>query len=483
MENLVNQLITKRTERTLFLYEREKQQVTVTVEDWERDAMDFAFYLLGRGIRGKNIAVAGKNLYEWFVIARGCIISGNTAVSLNEEIEEEILRRQIAQTESVLVFLYDSRENLPDLAEKGTEIYLVTEVLPLCKGAKERYFQERGLQGSGWEHLPAYEKDNTALILFSSGTSGEPKGVMLTRGNLAATLIDDQETGFGGKSFLMSAPLYHVSGVALTLFVICHDMKVVMCANPRHLVRDVKKYRPNFLPMVPAQLDFIIFKAGRDAVLAETLACDVQWIITFGAPVVNDHEKELTEWGIARLDGYGLTETSGSVNKWWVPSKKKGIGVLRPSCSYRLVDGEFLIKGPCVMKGYFRNPEETAAVLKDGWLYTGDLMREDEDGELTIIGRKKNTIILSNGENVSPEEIEKKLGQIEEIQETMVTGRNQVVEAIVYLGEKASEEKKAAVAEKITELDKKTPSYRKIRKITFVDSPLEKTPLGKLKRY
>ena len=200
-----------------------------------------------------------------------------------------------------------------------------------------------------------------------------------------------------------------------------------------------------------------------------------------GAVLDIEYEKYFSAWNIQVLNLYGLTETAGALTELF-PHKAGTIGRLSPANKMKLIEGELTVKGDSVMSGYYGNSEETEKVLRDGWLFTGDLVKVDSDGFLYLTGRKKNVIILSNGENVSPEGLEIKLYRIKLIQEVIVTGENGILEAEIYLGDGNSLEEQREVEKQIEKMNRELPRYQQIRKIVFRDLPFPKTGNGKIRR-
>ena len=160
----------------------------------------------------------------------------------------------------------------------------------------------------------------------------------------------------------------------------------------------------------------------------------LKYIYTAGAALDVFSIDRLEELQVECINVYGLTEVAGPLVEG--SSKKNGsVGKFRAENEMKLDNGELTVKGPSVMKGYYNCPEETANALRDGWFYTGDLVSVDSEGELHITGRSKNIIILSNGENISPENLERKIKDLNGVEEVIVTGRNNVLEAVIYCGE------------------------------------------------
>ena len=198
---------------------------------------------------------------------------------------------------------------------------------------------------------------------------------------------------------------------------------------------------------------------------------------------------KFAEYGITILQGYGMTECSPviSTNLYW-DSKEASVGKLMPGCQAKIVDNEIWVKSPSVMMGYYKMPEETAEVLEDGWLKTGDLGYVDEDQFVFLTGRKKNLIILKNGENVSPEEIENQLSKERLVKEVLVREAQGSIEAEIFPDEEYAGRKRIRkIEEKIQEIvdnyNKQVPMYKQVHKLKLRDTEFEKTPSKKIKRF
>ena len=216
---------------------------------------------------------------------------------------------------------------------------------------------------------------------------------------------------------------------------------------------------------------------------------NLKTICSGGAYLDPEYVERFAEYGITILQGYGMTECSPviSTNLSW-DNRKGSVGKLMPNCEAKVVDEELWVRGSSVMMGYYKMPEETAEALEDGWLKTGDLGYVDDDGFVYITGRKKNLIILANGENVSPEEIENQLSRDELIKEVLVRDNNQVIEAEIfpdydYAKKKRVKDIPARLQEIIDAYNKQQPPYKGIHNLIVREDEFEKTTAKKIKRF
>ena len=458
-----------RPEHVLFRYYEKEQIISVTVRQWIRDIWAVAAKMAESGLCGKNVGLDGKNSYEWFVFFWAMVLSGNTAVSVNTDLEEGEVSELCRLTDVSRIFV----------KEETREHFSPEFAYPLVP--MEAYRKQALETGQDVTSFPrCLGEEDTALILFSSGTSGKSKGVMLSQKNLLSVLESQSATLLGGD-FLLSLPLYHVGGVQFSLLYMCFPATVCISLSAKYLLRDVKIFRPSVMCVVPMQLDFMAGKCGKDEELSKTLEWFCKAIVSVGAPLVSEHEEVFEPLGISIWNGYGLTETSGFINEW-IPHKRGTLGGMSDRNQVRVIDGEIAVRGDSVMKGYYGDEQATKQVFRDGWFFTGDLADIDEEGFFVLRGRKKNIIILGNGENVCPEEIEEKLLKIKEIKEAVVYEADSAITASLYVGKEDREQKQEIVKEKIRELNNGTPAYRRIRRIQFVSEPFEKTGSGKIRR-
>ena len=466
-------LYLKRTkpEHIAYSFYKNGNKEEITVEQWVQDVFAFAKYALDRDMQGAHVAISCKNRYEWYVIAFGLIISGNVVVSINPDISEQDLIYQLETAEVKEVFYEEEGDLGLKLRGKTFELHKIEDI---WLNLREKDMVNVDIRDY------AEDISKLSLILFSSGTSGKPKGVMLSQKNMLA-VCDDLQSVFGGGKMLLVLPLYHVGGIYFSLCFLRFFTTICICESPKYLIQDVQRFHPSVMPMVPAQLEFLVKKSKKNNRLLTEIKDHLMYVICVGATLENEYKTEFSEWNIKILNLYGLTETAGSLTAWF-PHKEGSIGQFAVKNHMKLAEGELLVRGDSIMLGYYNNPEENAAVFEEGWMHTGDLVRIDEEGYLFLTGRKKNIIILSNGENISPEELESKILKIPYIQEVIVRGNNDVLEAVIFSGEYTEETYKDKIEESIKELNYTLPHFQQIKKITFREEAFEKTGSGKIKR-
>ncbi len=264
-----------------------------------------------------------------------------------------------------------------------------------------------------------------------------------------------------------------------------------------HMVRNMSVFKPDVMLMVPLMIETIYKKlASADASIPKNVLADnvfggnLKIIFTGGAHLDPFYIDKFAEYGVSVLEGYGMSECSPVISSNTPEDHKAGsIGKPLSNVEIAFDNGEILVKGSSVMKGYYKMPEETAETLKDGWLHTGDKGYIDDDGFLFINGRVKNLIILSNGENISPEEIENKLALDMLVGEVIVTGENNGLTARIYPEQEvvaakglSEEEIKTALQAFLDKYNKTQPTYRQITGLVIRKNPFIRSSTKKIKR-
>jgi len=379
--------------------------------------------------------------------------------------------------------------------------------------------------------------EKMSIMLFTSGTTSASKAVALSHRNLCSNLMDIASVLDINSSdvFLSFLPLHHVFECTVGfLFALYKGAKTVFCDGIRHIPENMKEYKVSVMASVPAiyerifkmirkqvekegKLEEILQKEEqyRNASLEERkkvfqeihamLGGNVKLLISGAASLEAGIEEKYRLLGFNLVQGYGLTETSPVVamgNKKY--HKIGSIGKAVPSVKVKIVNpnsegiGELIVQGPNVMMEYYGNRADTKKALVDGWFYTGDLARIDEEGYIFICGRKKSVIVLKNGKNIFPEEMENLINRIEGVEESFVFGKQmsedkndiKIFAKLVYQQEivettyKVQGEEKIyqAMNEKIREINKTMPHYKSIKGIILTQEPLIKTTTNKIKR-
>lgn len=443
------------------------QVVNITYRQFLNDILKATGFFVHKDIKDQHIAIAAANSYDWLVVFFAITGSGNTAVLLNPDLPKDLLWRQCAQADVSIIC-----SNAPRIAEFGADFGNV-ECL--------NFENIRAGMPISIDEISFSNPDDTIVMMFTSGTTGKSRIVEFSSENLES-FVYDTEVIFTPNmySVLMCLPLFHIYGVIVAVAWLQRRKTICIGRGMRYMLADMSVLNPSFVSLVPSVLDSMV-KILRKAKTAEErqkyIGTNLVGISVGGAGVKLDSCRCMMNMGIMVQSAYGMTESTGSGT--WCIWNEENIGSIgkpygRTQC--RIEDGELLLKGPSVMKGYYKDPEETAKIIENGWLHTGDLAYCDENGYYYLTGRKKNVIILSNGENVNPEEIEAQFSKCPEILECLVYSDKKGVCADVYTINES------AASDFIKKYNEEVPLYRQVRKVTYSPAPLEKTGSGKIKR-
>lgn len=459
--------------------------------------------LSAEGFEGKHIALIGSSSVEWMESYLGMITGRTVAVPLDAMLPMEDLADLINRSDSEALFLSPKNTGLLEgiLAECPNlkKIWLLQE--EAADVSDERVASLGGLKEAGRKNetdARRPEAGDTATIIFTSGTTGKSKGVMLTQENLASNVLSVDFALKPGTVILSVLPIHHAYCLVMD-WLKGFSLGVTVCINDSlmHMVRNMGIFQPETILMVPLMVETIYKRLSaanplipKKLVAAKAFGGNLKIIITGGAHLDPFYIDKFADYGIDIFEGYGMSECSPVISSNTPEIHKAGsIGRPLSNAEISFEDGEILVRGSSVMKGYYKMPEETAETLRDGWLHTGDKGYLDEDGFLFINGRIKNLIILSNGENISPEEIENKLALGKLVGEVVVTGENNGLTARIYPDQDVVDAKHMSEEKIRTELqafldkyNKSQPTYRQITGLVVRKHPFAKSTTKKIKR-
>ena len=328
---------------------------------------------------------------------------------------------------------------------------------------------------------PEPSPEDLACILFTSGTTSAAKAVMLSHRAMVAGVCHNV-IGHRFCAQLAILPFHHVAGFASVLNTWYLEAVACLGRDFKNLFRYLERMKPDYTLTVPSVLQVILRKLRRGGPNGRDLGWNLHLIGCGGAKFQPEVIRFLNELGIRVLQSYGATEAGGLGFDWeMTPECRDSIGKPCPEIETKIVDGELYLRSASVMMGYYKDPAATAQVLKDGWYATGDLCRQDENGYLYLCGRKKNLIILSNGENVSPEQIETALAACDEICEVMVGVENDRISATIF-PHSGTQDALARIDAHIESYNRSVPYYRQVHSLHYTDKPFAKTEIGKLIR-
>ena len=521
----------------------------ITHKKFREEINELGTALISMGLKGKRIAVISENRYEWQLAYLAISTGAGIVVPLDKalpdnELESLILRSQV---EGIIYSKkYDKvMDTLREKKNTNLRIFISMDLDNNNDGVySEKALVEKGkklIEEGNKEFIDAkINADEMGIMLFTSGTTSISKAVMLSHKNIITNVMDIinafelDETDV----FLSFLPLHHVFECTVGfLYPISIGGCIAFCEGVKHMVDNLNEFQVSAMISVPAVFDIMyrklmktIEKQGKmDTVkkgikisnmalklkidlrkkvfheIHEKLGGKIRVMVAGGAALDPETEKGFTDLGFNLLQGYGLTETSPVIAAETTKNRKLGsIGKKFKSVEVKIDNpdengvGELMAKGNSVMKGYYENEEATKDALEpDGWFHTGDLAKIDEEGYIYISGRKKNVIVLSNGKNVFPEEIEILLNKIEGIKESFVyekkdaDGDAKVCVKIVYdknlLKElyniEGEENIKDFLWKKVKEVNNLMPKYKYIREMIISEEELIKTTTLKVKRH
>ena len=427
--------------------------------------------------KGRRIVLLSRNCYEFCVASYGIILAGGVLVTLNQKKTWDELEYELGLVEPALI--------LNDGIDYGCRAELEA-----AYGPKLRPMDCYKETAPG-ELTNCVGHDDLMMLMFTSGTTGRSKGVMLSERNMCASLHTYSEVAenwitnrlpAGQKlplSHMTLLPLFHMTCFVCVMSYPPAGWALNLCGDIRDFYRDLGLMHSDVMASAPMLVETIYndMKRGRVSRL------NGLWDLCCSSAALDPRMLlELAQNGFVVNQCYGMTETFGDgiLNFTQVEKQMSAVGKPDDHVQYKLDEtGEICIKGDCVMLGYYKDPEATAEVIDaDGWFHTGDLARMDEEGFYYITGRKKNLIILASGENVSPEELEKKLALCPAITECIVKEKDQKICAVIYCPEDKQEEVRAFV----TEVNRSLPLYKRISAVEFIAEPLPRNALGKLLR-
>ncbi len=518
----------------------------VSYFQFKKDVEALGISLINNGFKNKKIAVIGKNSYQWAVSYLAACIVG-IVVPIDKELHTDDVINFLNISESSII-LGDSK-NLNGIVDNKEKLNNSLTFVNFDLDVNNDIFRSfDSFKSSGLYNLENYSNDFKNIIinpdemhflLFTSGTTGNAKGVCLSHRNICSniTSVGNIVKVSKSTSILSILPIHHTYECTLGfLLVTSSGGTISYCDGLRYIPQNLKEYKPNIILSVPLLLESIhkkIIKTLKSSLpkkyfsedkhimdslpfymkfivkkkIIDSLGGNLKKIIVGAAPINASLIESFGKFGIEVLSGYGLTECSPLVagnNDFFNKSTSCGLPI--PNVVYKIDNpneegiGEIVVKGPNVMLGYYKNEKETNKVLKDGWFYTGDLGKIDEDGYLYITGRCKNIIIAKNGKNIYPEEIESLLDNDEFILESLVSGRldNNSRETYVkaqikpdietiknYLkkDKPLSSEIFEIINNSVKSINSKLPNFKHIREFKIRDNEFEKTTTQKIKRF
>ena len=521
-----------------FIYKNEDktQKIEITYKKFREDLDALGAYLISKGLKDKKIVVIGPNSYHWLVAYYATVINVGVVVPLDKGLPEEEIINSLIKCKADAI-IYDEALEM-DFDKISAEVKKsgvnISELIPMDDFSQEKMPEHVALIEKYKSEFKVIDKHAVDIILFTSGTSATAKAAQLTQRNIASTIaaMRKVEPIYEDDVEMMLLPLHHAFGNQGVLMFISNGATNVFCSGLKYVQKELKEYGVTAFFCVPLIIESMINKvlktAEKEGKLAKLetgrkiskglmkLGIDVRrklfkdvidglggklrFLISGAAaldPKILDYA---TDFGILTVQGYGLTETAPTIaSESYFYRKPGSVGHAMPGVEVMINNpdedgiGELYAKGPNIMKGYLDDDEANKEVFINGWFNTGDLARIDEEDYIFLTGRKKNVIVLKNGKNIYPEEIESLIDEIPYVAENVIMGEEEgddyrLVAHIVFDPE-ASEAKGKSVAEiqamadaDIEKINNEMPSYKRIKQVYIRKDPFEKTTTQKIKR-
>lgn len=515
----------------------------ITYKEFGEQINQLGTALIKNNLKGKRIAIIGKNRYEWILSYVSVINGTGVVVPLDKGLpEQEIENSLIRSGAEAIIFektYIDMINNIKNNNKTAVKKFICMDPETEFESIPELINQGKDLLLKGNKDFINSSINNSkmSILLFTSGTTAASKAVMLSHKNIASniyamTKCEDIRSTDTNIAFL---PFHHTFGCTGILMFLSCGATNVFCDGLRHIQKNLVEYQVSTFVCVPLLIESIykkiwqeidktgqrkkvefgikltkfLMKFGIDIrakvfkQIYDKLGGKIRSVIS-GASAIDPKVAEgFRNFGISVIQGYGLTETSPVLAAETLKACKTGsTGLPMPGVEIKINNpneegiGEIIAKGPNIMLGYYENEEETNKVLKDGWFYTGDLGYIDKEGFIFITGRQKNVIVLKNGKNIYPEELETLVNNLPYVKESMVYGKEKNDDLVVSVKvvydkdyiknkypDKTIEEIEKIIWEDIKQINQTMPNYKHIKNLIITDEEMVKTTTAKIKRF
>lgn len=518
-------------DKTAFIYKSKdrKTKTEITFGKFRQDIDTVGAYLISLGLKDKKIVVIGPNSYQWMAAYYGIVVNVGVVVPLDKGLPEDEIINSLIKCKADAIVYDDSLTLDFDKICKLDGIEVKT-LVPMSDITQEKLPGLRMLVEDYRSQFKVIDKDAVDIILFTSGTSADAKAAQLTQRNIASCIaaMRKVEPIYEDDVVMIFLPLHHAFGCTGTLMFLSNGCTNVFCSGLKYVQKELVEFGISAFFCVPLIIESMINKVLKTAEkegklekletgrkiskalmkvgidvrrkifkdVIDGLGGKLRFLISGAAPLDLKILEYATDFGILAVQGYGLTETAPTIASESYFFRRPGsVGHAMPGVEVKINEpdedgiGELFAKGPNIMKGYLDDDEANAKVFVDGWFNTGDLARIDEDGYIFITGRKKNVIVLKNGKNIYPEEIETLIDKLPYVVENIVSGQEQgedyrLVATVVYDPEKFGPEDdiKAIVDEDVEKINADMPKYKRIKEVFLTTEPFEKTTTQKIKR-
>ncbi len=520
------------------------EYVNKTYSEFKVDIEAVATSLLSLGLKNKKIALIGNNRYEWCTSYLAITTGGMTVVPLDKALPENELISLVTRSEAEAIICEEKYISAILKIQNNNLKYIISmdeTKEPNVLSYETLRKQGRTLRQQGnldYEQI-IINPNEMSILLFTSGTTSISKGVMISQHNICSNIqaIASYVKMDTNDTLLSFLPIHHTFECTITfLYGIYFGVTVAFCDGLKYIQKNMNEYKVTVFVAVPLVLENIhkkvwksIEEKGKKGIMKALVAITsflakikidvrrkafkvvldqfggkLRVVFVGAAPLDKKIIKGFNDFGVKLVQGYGLTETSPVVSAETDKEKRPGsIGLPLYNLEVKIQKpdnegiGEIAVKGPSVMLGYYQNEEATKKAIQEGWFATGDYGYIDKKGFLYISGRKNDVIVLKNGKNIYPQELELLINQLEIVEESMVFARNKtsmdttLCSKIVYneetmqnlYGQKSQEEKKEIIWQEIKKINQTLPDVKHIKEIIITTTPLSKTTTQKVKRY
>ena len=525
--------------------EPEAEYRYITYKELGEEINSLGTELISMGLKGKRIAIISKNRYEWMLSYVAVLNGVGIAVPLDKGLpEQEIIMSLQKSKADAIIF----EESYGEIMQKIRTEKLTKVKTFICMESSTKYgfialntLLEKGkklVEDGNTDFIEAeIDDDSMSIILFTSGTTSLAKAVMLSHRNIASNVsgLNRMVKLYKTDVNIAFLPFHHTFGSTCLIWMMSNGVNSVFCDGLRHIQQNLKEYKVSVFVCVPLIIEAMhkkimqtVEKAGKTKLIEkgkkitkallrtgidirrkvfkeiiDNLGGALRFVVSGAAAINKQVAEDFNGFGIETIQGYGLTETSpvicGEIATPLVPGSV-GIPLYNVEVKIDKPDengvGEVIAKGPNVMLGYYENKKATNEVMKNGWFHTGDLGYFGERGYLFLTGRKKNVIVLKNGKNIYPEELEVLVNELPYTQESMIFGFPKGDDLIVSLklvynkdyikeeyGDISKEDLEKKIWEDVKKINSTLTNFKHIKKLIVTDEPMIKTTTGKVKRY